>query len=34
VRGARSLLGPPLTSFAERTFIAGKLPNTARNQSY
>jgi cytochrome c1 len=31
VRGARGLVGPPLTSFAERTYIAGQLPNTARN---
>jgi cytochrome c1 len=31
VRGARGLVGPPLTSFAERTYIAGQLPNTPRN---
>lgn len=27
VPGANSLAGPPLTGWAERTFIAGKLPN-------
>lgn len=27
VAGANSLVGPPLTGWAERSFIAGKLPN-------
>lgn len=28
VRGARGMVGPPLTNFAHRTFIAGAAPNT------
>ncbi|HEX6210600.1 MAG TPA: cytochrome C1, partial [Methylomirabilota bacterium] len=28
VRGARGLVGPPLTAFARRTYVAGRLPNT------
>jgi len=31
VAGARGLVGPPLTSFAYRTFVAGSLPNTPPN---
>jgi cytochrome c len=31
VRGANGLVGPPLTSFGRRTFVAGQLPNTADN---
>ena len=31
IHGARGLVGPPLTSFARRTFIAGELPNTPEN---
>jgi cytochrome c1 len=31
VRGARGLVGPPLTSFGRRTFIAGEVPNTPAN---
>jgi cytochrome c len=31
VRGARGVVGPPLTSFARRTFIAGVLPNAPAN---
>lgn len=31
IRGARGLVGPPLTSFGRRTYIAGELPNTADN---
>lgn len=31
VRGARGLVGPPLASFAARTYIAGELPNTPEN---
>ena len=31
VRGANSLVGPPLTRWAERGFIAGNLPNTPYN---
>ncbi len=27
VRGANALVGPPLTAFAERRFIAGRVPN-------
>jgi cytochrome c1 len=31
VRQARGKVGPPLTDFAERTYIAGNLTNTSRN---
>lgn len=31
IRGADSLVGPPLTSWGERSFIAGTLPNTHEN---
>ncbi|MGH2353832.1 MAG: c-type cytochrome [Chloroflexota bacterium] len=31
VPGARGAVGPPLTSFAGRTVIAGRLPNTPEN---
>ncbi|MBI3969368.1 MAG: c-type cytochrome [Chloroflexi bacterium] len=31
VPGARGKVGPPLTSMAERAFIAGQLPNTPAN---
>lgn len=31
VREARSLVGPPLTAYAERSYIAGNLPNTPEN---
>jgi cytochrome c1 len=31
VRGARGLVGPPLTDFARRSFIAGRLPNAPDN---
>jgi len=31
IRGAQGLVGPPLTSFGRRTFIAGELPNTPEN---
>ncbi len=31
VRGADSQVGPPLTGFAERAYIAGELPNNAQN---
>lgn len=31
IRGADSLVGPPLTSWSERSFIAGVLPNTQQN---
>lgn len=31
VQGADSKVGPPLTSFAERAYIAGELPNTPQN---
>lgn len=29
VRGANSLVGPPLTAFSRRRFIGGRVPNTA-----
>ena len=29
VRGARGMVGPPLTAFAGRAYIAGEAPNTA-----
>jgi cytochrome c len=31
VTGARGLVGPPLTSFAHRAYVAGSLPNTPAN---
>ena len=31
IRGADSVVGPPLTRWAERRFIAGNLPNTPYN---
>jgi cytochrome c1 len=31
VAGARGLVGPPLTDFGRRSYIAGVLPNTAGN---
>jgi cytochrome c1 len=31
VAGARGLVGPPLTSFAHRAYLAGSLPNTPSN---
>jgi cytochrome c len=31
VRQARGLVGPPLTNFASRVYIAGRLPNTPDN---
>jgi cytochrome c len=31
VRGANGLVGPPLTQFARRAYIAGQLPNEAEN---
>jgi cytochrome c1 len=31
IRGARGQVGPPLTLFAERSYIAGELPNTPDN---
>ncbi len=31
VRGANSLVGPPLTGIAQRAYIAGVLPNTPTN---
>jgi cytochrome c2 len=31
VRGARGTVGPPLVAYAERTLLAGILPNTPRN---
>jgi len=31
VRGANGLVGPPLTSWSRRTYIAGELPNTPDN---
>lgn len=31
VAGARGLVGPPLTQFARRSYIAGMLPNTESN---
>jgi cytochrome c2 len=30
VRGAQGAVGPPLTQFARRTYIAGEAPNTGR----
>ncbi len=31
IRGADGLVGPPLTRFDERPYIAGQLPNTPEN---
>jgi cytochrome c len=31
VTGADGVVGPPLTAFGRRSFIAGELPNTPRN---
>lgn len=31
IRGADGAVGPPLTSFARRTYIAGQLPNSPDN---
>ncbi len=31
VRGAGGLVGPPLTTFARRAYIAGQLPNQPQN---
>ena len=31
VTGARGLVGPPLTSYAHRAYVAGNLPNTPAN---
>lgn len=31
VRGAAGVVGPPLTTFARRSFIAGEAPNTPEN---
>lgn len=31
IREARGLVGPPLTLFSRRSFIAGELPNTPEN---
>lgn len=31
VHGARGMVGPPLTAFGRRTFIAGALPNEPKN---
>jgi len=31
VRGARGVVAPPLTQFALRTYIAGRVPNTPSN---
>lgn len=31
IRGADSLVGPPLNDFGRRSFVAGTLPNTAEN---
>ena len=33
VRGAAGLVGPPLTAIADRTFLAGQLPNTPENMT-
>lgn len=34
VRGADGLVGPPLTAFGRRSYIAGELPNNAENLQY
>lgn len=31
VRGANGVVGPPLTAFARRTYIAGRLPNRSED---
>jgi cytochrome c1 len=31
IRSADSLVGPPLTGFGRRSFVAGSLPNSAEN---
>ncbi|MCB1669554.1 MAG: c-type cytochrome [Pseudomonadales bacterium] len=31
IRGASGVVGPPLTAFARRAYIAGRRPNTAEN---
>lgn len=31
IRGANGLVGPPLTQFARRAYIAGEAPNTTRS---
>lgn len=31
ISGADALVGPPLTGFASRTYVAGVLPNTPQN---
>lgn len=31
VRGARGAVGPPLTDFGRRTYIAGEVPNSPEN---
>ena len=31
VRGARGVVGPPLTGFALRSYIGGRVPNTPQN---
>ena len=31
IEGAQGLVGPPLNQFAERVYIAGRLPNTPEN---
>jgi cytochrome c1 len=31
VKGANGKVGPPLTDFRDRKFIAGKFPNTPQN---
>ena len=31
IEGAHGLVGPPLNQFAERIYIAGRLPNTPEN---
>lgn len=31
IRGARGEVGPPLTAFGRRTYIAGELPNNPEN---
>jgi len=32
VRGARGVVGPPLTGFARRAYIGGRVPNTPDNR--
>lgn len=31
IRGANGLVGPPLMSFARRTYVGGEVPNTPEN---